>query len=115
MSNWTPVWHQAMTRILFDGKMVGRKKTAGFTFPIYVNGTAVRVRLSNRFGKEAAVIGSLTFVYKHQVYDLTYNGENPSGFRQENRSLRMRSTFMLKKPVKRRSASIMKTASLTAI
>ena len=75
MSSWTPVWHQAMTRMLFDGKMVGRKKTAGFTFPIYASGTAVRVRLSSLFGKEAALIGSLTFVYKHQVYDLTYNGE----------------------------------------
>ncbi len=75
MSNWNPVWHQAMTRSLFQGKAFGGKKTVVFTLRMQTGGEKVRFWFSNRFGKEDYRIGPMKVVVKGKSYPVTLGSQ----------------------------------------
>ncbi len=55
---WIPLWHQAMTMSLFDGRLTGKNKTVFFRVHTPVNGNRLRIRFSNLYGKKDTVIDS---------------------------------------------------------
>lgn len=62
MTAWNPVWHQAMTRNLFQGKAFGSRKTVVFSLHMQAGGEKLRFWFSNRFGKEDSLIGPMRVI-----------------------------------------------------
>lgn len=72
---WTPIWHQAITHILSDGILLGKKKTVCFKTKVYANGENLRMRFRNIYGKKAYEIGAVTVISGGKYYDITVGGE----------------------------------------
>ena len=49
--NWTPVWHQAITRPFAMGMLIGEKRTVVFRINAYADGTKMRIRFRNIYGQ----------------------------------------------------------------
>ena len=72
---WTPIWHQAITHMLSDGILPGRKKTVCFKTKVYANGNNLRMRFCNIYGKKEYKIGAITVISNGKFYDITVNGD----------------------------------------
>ena len=72
---WNPIWHQAMTQSLLNGKAFGSNKTIIFTIHSPIDGTKLRIKFSNRFGKVPYEIGSMRVNIHGQSIPVTLNGE----------------------------------------
>lgn len=72
---WTPIWHQAITHMLSDGVLPGKKKTVCFKTKVYANGDKLRMRFCNIYGRKAYKIGAITVIAGGKFYDITVGGE----------------------------------------
>lgn len=71
---WTPVWHQAITQSLFNGKPFKKNKTVVFKVHVPVEAESLRIRFSNLYGKEDYQIGSVTVRVNDEFVPVTLNG-----------------------------------------
>lgn len=83
MTQWTPVWHQALVRSLMDGKPFSHHHTVIFPVHIAPEADALRIRFSNLFGQETSRIGSVTVKAEGSLKPVTVRKERafriPSG------------------------------------
>ena len=73
---WNIMWHQALTGSLLNGLFLQKEQTAGFKVPITQNGTRVRLRLSNFYGKKPCQIGGICAIYENILHPITVHGQN---------------------------------------
>ncbi len=75
MNCWNPVWHQAITRSLFEGKAFGSNKTVIFSLRMQCAGEQIRFYFSNRFGTESYQIGPMKLIAGGKSYPVTVRGD----------------------------------------
>lgn len=73
---WTPIWHQAITRSLRDGKAFGSNKTVIYTVHSPFEGNRLRIRFSNRFGTIPYEIGAMRIIIAGKAFPVTLEGKN---------------------------------------
>lgn len=73
--NWTPVWHQAITRPFAMGMLIGEKRTVVFRVNAYADGTKMRIRFRNIYGQESYEIGEIRIINGDSAYPITKDGE----------------------------------------
>ena len=73
--NWTPVWHQAITRPFAMGMLIGEKRTVVFRINAYADGTKMRIRFRNIYGQEPYEIGEIRIINGDSAYPITKDGE----------------------------------------
>lgn len=76
MNYWTPLWHQAIAKGLWGGRLIGKNKTVCFRIKSYTSGEYVRLRFSNLAGKEDYQIGSLVLWVAQKAYIVKVQGRS---------------------------------------
>lgn len=72
---WNPIWHQAITHSLMDGKAFGSKKTVIFKIHTPISGTKLRFCFSNRLGAVPYEIGAMKVKANNHLYPVTIKGK----------------------------------------
>lgn len=72
---YVPLWHQAVTGALMDGKLQGKDRTAVFTVHSPVSGSRLRFRFGNLTGKTDTEIGAVSVVYGDNNYPVLFDGK----------------------------------------
>ncbi|MBR2788352.1 MAG: hypothetical protein IKD94_04245 [Erysipelotrichaceae bacterium] len=75
MSEFKPIWHQAITNSLLDGKLFRKNYTVIFSISSPVCGDQIRIRFSNLLGKENYEIGSLSINCNGTFFPVTFHGK----------------------------------------
>lgn len=75
MKNWTPVWHQALTGSLNNGRPCGKDNTIVLPLHIPVSASGIRMRFNNLFGSTAYPIGAVTVKTAEGIYPVTVEGK----------------------------------------
>lgn len=74
--NWNPIWNQAITRPLAGGMMSGKNKTVVFQVQSPLEGTKIRLKFSNQYGKKPYQIGAVSIVSHGQIVLVTKEGKS---------------------------------------
>ncbi|MCR4634394.1 MAG: hypothetical protein K5648_09750 [Erysipelotrichaceae bacterium] len=74
MKKWKPLWHQALTRSLFDGKPFSKNRTVVFSLHLPYGAETVRLRFNNLFGNSEYHFGAVTIAYEKKIKDVFVHG-----------------------------------------
>ncbi len=72
--HWAPVWHQAITRSLNDGKPFGKDKTVVFSVKVPIPSDRLRLRFSNLLGTKPYEIGAVCVWSNGMSHAVTLDG-----------------------------------------